>query len=261
MALKNGQMKLISGLVLALTLVSPACSVTEPVKTRLASNPDKPVPLPTRTPWPTFTPTPEEPTATPLPPTPTPTPTLPPTDTPVPLPPTDTPTPPPPPTDTPPPATPTKKPAPPKPTATPAPPPTAAPQFRFQPKGSYAGKNDGLTRFMGHITDRAGNPVNGFFLYFTCGSFHKVCFPTGPSPVAPDWAPGWYDQYIASKELDCDWTMQVVMYKCPGWPPVFNSDCDQVEALAPPDYFHTYDDHTVVTADWWCNSDCDQGWR
>jgi uncharacterized protein YraI len=156
---------------------------------------------------------------------------------------------------------PTPKPA----TATPPPPAaTAKPpsssginmSIQFQPKGSYAGTNAGLTRFMGHITDRSGNPVNGFFLYFTCGSFHVMSFPSGPSSVAPDWAPGWYDQYVASKELDCDWTMQVVMYKCGSW---FNSECTTFDALAPPDYFHTYKGHTVVTADWWCNFDCDKG--
>jgi len=144
------------------------------------------------------------------------------------------------------------------PTATPAPPPTTAPQFRFQPKGSYAGENKGLTRFMGNITDRAGNPVSGFFLYFTCGTFHVMSFPTGPSSVAPDWPPGYYSQYIASKELDCKWTMQVVMYKCSNW---FDAQCTQFDELAPPDYFHTYAGHTVVTADWWCNWDCDKGMR
>jgi hypothetical protein len=129
---------------------------------------------------------------------------------------------------------------------------------QFQPKGSYAGKNAGLTRIMGHITDRSGNPVNGYFLYFTCGTFHVMSFPSGPSSVAPNWAPGWYDQYIASKELDCDWTMQVVMYKCGNW---FDSQCNTFDALAPPDYYHTYKDHTVVSADWWCNFDCDKGAR
>jgi len=111
---------------------------------------------------------------------------------------------------------------------------------------------------MGNITDRAGNPVNGFFLYFTCGSFHVMSFPTGPSSVAPDRAPGYYDQYIKSGEMDCNWTMQVVMYKCSSW---FNAQCDQFDALAPPDYFHTKVGKTVVTADWWCNWDCDKGMK
>jgi hypothetical protein len=162
--------------------------------------------------------------------------------------------------------------APPAPTpkpATPAPPPAAPtakpssssgmnPAIQFQPKGSYAGTNAGLTRFMGNITDRAGNPVSGFFMYFTCGTFHVMSFPTGPSSVAPDWAPGYYSQYIASKELDCDWTMQVVMYKCSSW---FDAQCTQFDALAPQDYFHTKVGKTVVSADWWCNFDCDKGMK
>jgi uncharacterized protein YraI len=146
------------------------------------------------------------------------------------------------------------------PTATPVPAqqPTTAPNVQFQPKGSYAAENKGLTRFMGHITDRAGNPVNGFFLYFTCGSYHVMSFPTGPSSAAPDRAPGYYDQYIQSGEMDCNWTMQVVMYKCSNW---FNAQCDQFDALAPTDYFHTKPGKTVVTADWWCNWDCDKGMK
>jgi uncharacterized protein YraI len=128
--------------------------------------------------------------------------------------------------------------------------------IQFQPKGSYAGTNAGLTRFMGHITDRAGNPVNGFFIYLTCGDFHVMSFPTGPSSVAPDWAPGWYDQYISSNELACDWTMQVVMYKCDKW---FDAQCTQFDELAPKDYFKTSKGKTIVTDDWWCNFDCDKG--
>ncbi len=128
--------------------------------------------------------------------------------------------------------------------------------IQFQPKGSYAGTNAGLTRFMGKITDRAGNPVNGFFIYLTCGDFHVMSFPTGPSSVAPNWAPGWYDQYVSSNELECDWTMQVVMYKCDKW---FDAQCTQFVELAPKDYFKTKKGKTVVTDDWWCNFDCDKG--
>jgi hypothetical protein len=85
-----------------------------------------------------------------------------------------------------------------------------------------------------------------------------MSFPTGPSSVAPDWAPGYYSQYIASKELECDWTMQVVMYKCSNW---FDAQCTQFDELAPKDYFHTKAGKTVVTDDWWCNFDCDKGVR
>jgi hypothetical protein len=264
MTMKPRQLKIIIGLVVILALASLACSLSNPARALLASNPDDPTPVPSRTPAPTFTATPVEPTATLVPPTPTSTPTPLPTATATPVPPTDTPTP------VPPTATPKPKPTA-KPAAAPQPTqaPTAAsggsskaPQIdmsrQFQPKGSYAGTNAGLTRFMGHITDRSGNPVSGFFLYFTCGSFHVMSFPSGPSSVAPDWAPGWYDQYIASKELECDWTMQVVMYKCGNW---FSSECTTFDELAPPDYFHTKKGQTVVTADWWCNFDCDKGAR
>jgi len=161
-----------------------------------------------------------------------------------------------PPAPTPKPAPPTQAPA--APTAKPSSPSGMNPSIQFQPKGSYAGTNAGLTRFIGHITDRAGNPVSGFFLYFTCGTFHVMSFPTGPSSVAPDWAPGYYSQYIASKELACDWTMQVVMYKCSNW---FDAQCTQFDELAPRDYFKTKVGKTIVSADWWCNFDCDKGMK
>ncbi len=154
--------------------------------------------------------------------------------------------------------------APPAPTAEPAtatPPPFATPTastptIQFQPKGAFGNSNAGLTRFKGTITDRDGNPVDGFSVYFTCGSFHVMSFPSGPSSLAPNWAPGWYDQFVAAKEMECDWTMQVVRYQCSNW---FDSQCTQFDALGPPDYFHTKPGETVVTADWWCNFDCDKG--
>ncbi len=262
MIIKARRMKIIIGLLAVLALASLACSLSNPARALLASNSD-PTTAPSRTPAPTFTPTPVEPTATLVPPTPTSTLTPSPTATFTPVPPTDTPTP------VPPTATPKPKP---KPTAAPAAQPTKAPAAsggskkgpqidmsrQFQPKGSYAGTNAGLTRFMGHITDRSGNPVNGFFIYLTCGSFHVMSFPSGPSSVAPDYAPGWYDQYVASKELECDWTVQVVMYKCGNF---FDAQCSTFDALAPPDYFHTKKGQTVVTSDWWCNFDCDKGAR
>jgi hypothetical protein len=127
---------------------------------------------------------------------------------------------------------------------------------QFQPRGPSGEANAGLTRFKGMITDRDGNPINGFSVYFTCGEFHVMSFPSGPSSVAPNWAPGWYDQYIDSKELECDWTMQVVLYKCSNW---FDPQCAQFDVLGPPDYFHTKPGQTVVTADWQCNFDCDRG--
>jgi len=146
-------------------------------------------------------------------------------------------------------------------TATPLPLPTptaSTAAVQFQPKGAFGKPNAGLTRFKGTITDRNGNPVDGFSVYFTCGSFHVMSFPSGPSSVAPNSAPGWYDQFVAAKEMECDWSMQVVRYKCSNW---FDPQCTQFDVLGPPDYFHTKPGETVVTADWWCNFDCDKGVR
>jgi len=50
--------------------------------------------------------------------------------------------------------------------------------------------------------------------------------------------------------------MQVVMYKCSTW---FDFKCDQFDELSPLAHFYTKPGETVVTADWWCNFDCDKG--
>jgi len=145
------------------------------------------------------------------------------------------------------------------PTATPTAPssPSQPSAFQFEPAGAYPEpENKGLTQFKGQIKDRAGNPVNGFFLYFTCGGYHVMSYPTGPSSLAPDWAPGTYSQYIRSEEFTCDWTIQVVMYQCSEW---FDAQCDQFMPLSAPDHIRTEPGSTVIVYDWWCNWDCDKG--
>ncbi len=245
--------KVLITLAAILTLASLACGVTDRVETLLVGNSAEAVPSPTRTPWPPFTPTPEsvavvppggqDATASSNPPTPTPTPT----DTPTPLPPTDTPTPPP--TDTPPP--PTNTPPPPPPTNTPAPPPTPTPQYQFSPGPWYAGdRNDSIVRFYGHLKDAAGNPVNGYSVKATCGSFSVLSFPSGPSPVAPDWAPGWYD-IVFPNPISCNFTLQVVEYQC-NTPGYFDAQCKEVKPLseAVPVTTDVAAGETIIVADW-----------
>ena len=197
---------------------------------------NKPAPTPTRTPKPTFTPTF---TPSPIPPTPTPPPPPTPTATRV-VPPTNTPTPeggptsaPPPeatatpvpgkvlPTATPRPPTATPQPVPPTavpPTATPVPttpPPTQQPAFQYTPTGWYGDTNPGLTRFMGHIKDTAGNLVNGVFVRAVCGSYSTISFPSGPVGWGPwgessNWEAGFYDITVQNYPVLCMWTLQVV---------------------------------------------------
>jgi hypothetical protein len=209
---------------------------------------------PTRTPQPTFTSTPTftpQPTATQTPtvtPTPLPTNTPLPTATPVP---TDTPKPTPkptprPPTDTPVPAT--EEPA------APQPPPSCA--YQWCPGSWYVGaRNEGLTRFYGHLTDTSGTRINGFFVRVQCGGWTALSFPSGPSSVAPHWEPGFYDIAVQNAPLTLDCTLQVVMYKCGTW---FDATCSSFDPLSEAVAVHTDAGagETIIIADWVCHHDC-----
>lgn len=258
--MKEKQLKLIFGLVLILAVISLGCSLTAGLGARPADDPAEPASPPTRTPWPTFTPSPESVAV--VPPGETgegdpgasgemPTATTPPTDTPTPLP-TDTPTPvpvPPTPTDTP--APPTNTPPPPPPTATPPPPPTPKPQYQFSPGSWYGGdSNPSMVRFYGHLKDSAGTPVSGYAIRATCGSFSVLSFPAGPSAVAPDWAPGWYD-IVFPNPVSCNFTLQVVEYQC-NTPGYYDAQCDQFNPLSEAVAVSTDVEagETIIVADW-----------
>jgi hypothetical protein len=262
MRFKYREIRIVLGLMLALAITSMGCGVTEQLGARLSGDAGEPTAVPTRTPWPTFTPTLEPvavaPTQEPevvkltdlataeikAPNTPTPV-TAPPTDTPAPVtaPPTDTP--PPPPTNTP-------APQLPPPTNAPAAPtPTPKPQYQFVPAPWYAGdRNDSIVRFYGHINDVNGTPVNGFAVRATCGSFAVLSFPSGPSVVAPDWAPGWYD-IVFPTPISCNFTLQVVEYQC-NTPGYFDAQCTQYQPLSEAVAVTTdvAAGETIIVADW-----------
>jgi hypothetical protein len=264
MILKYRQTKVFLSFILILTLGNLGCGLTESLGARLSGDSAEATSCPTRTPWPTFTPTPENIAIVPIngsdgqgaaaPSDPlAPVATILPTDTPAPLPPTDTPTPPPPPpTDTPPPPPPTNTPAPPAPpTAPPAPPAPPPPQYQFTPGPWYAGeRNDAIVRFYGYLKDTGGAPVNGYSVKASCGDFSVLSFPSGPSVVAPDWAPGWYD-IVFPNPISCHFTLQVVEYQC-NTPGFFDAQCQQFEPLSEAVSVVTDVEagETIVVADW-----------
>jgi hypothetical protein len=244
MVVKPKSKKTVFGLILALAVVSMGCGLTERLGAGLSDDSAEPTSLPTRTPWPTFTPTPESvaivPTQEPVDQEPgvvklsdLATAEISPRNTPTPVPPADTPTPvPPPPTDTPAPPPTNTPPSAPPPTTAPEPPPEAPPpppQYQFTPGPWYAGdRNDAIVRFYGYLKDTNGTPVNGYSVRATCGDFAVLSFPSGPSAVAPDWAPGWYD--IVFNPISCNFTLQVVEYQCSTGG--FDAQCDQFNPLS-----------------------------
>jgi hypothetical protein len=261
--MKNDRLRVMFGLILALAVFGMGCGLTERLSSGLSGDPVEPTSLPTRTPWPTFTPTPESvvlvPTQEPADQEPTAvklsdlaTAEITPPDTPTPAPPTNTPTPEPPPTDTPPPPTNTPAAPAPPPAAPPEPPPEAAPpapQYQFTPGPWYAGdRNDAIVRFYGYLKDTNGTPVNGYSVRATCGDTAVLSFPSGPSPVAPDWAPGWYD--IVFNPISCNFTLQVVEYQCET--AGFDAQCNQFEELseAVPVTTDVAAGETIIVAEW-----------
>lgn len=261
MVLRKKSTIVVFGFALALALASLGCGLTGGIGAQQAGGPVEFDAPPTRTPWPTFTPTPASVAV--VPPgsqgeqgasnnLPTPTPIPPPTDTPTPPPPTDTPTPvPPPPTDTPPPLPTNTPPPPPPPTATSAPPPPPPPQYQFTPGPWYAGdRNDAIVRFYGYLKDGNGTPVDGYSVKATCGDFSVLSFPAGPSVVAPDWAPGWYD-IVFPTPISCKFTLQVVEYQC-NTPGYFDAQCKQFETLSEAVAVETdvAAGETIIVAEW-----------
>ncbi len=263
MIVKHKRTKVVLGLVLALAVVSMGCGLTDRLSRRISGDSAEPTALPTRTPWPTFTPTPGSvvmvPTQEPInaapsavklsdlataeieaPNTPE---APPPTDTPQPASPTDTPQPAPP-TNTP-------VPQPPPPTNTPEAPPPTTPKYQFVPGPWYAGdRNDSIVRFYGYLKDTSGTPVNGYAVRATCGDFSVLSFPSGPSVVAPDWAPGWYD-IVFPTPISCNFTLQVVEYQC-NTPGFFDAQCGQFTPLSEAVAVETNVEagETIIVAEW-----------
>ncbi len=97
-------------------------------------------------------------------------------------------------------------PPPPPPTATPVPPTPERPRYQYEPTGWFDDTNYGLTRFLGTITDAAGNPVDGVYVEASCGAFRVLSNASGTT----GWPPGFYDITLARNPIPCDWGLVVV---------------------------------------------------
>jgi hypothetical protein len=125
------------------------------------------------------------------------------------------------------------------------------PQYQFSPAPWYAGeRNDAIVRFYGYLKDTSGNSVDGYSVKANCGDFSVLSFPSGPSPVAPNWAPGWYD-IVFPNPISCNFTLQVVAYQC-NTPGFFDAQCKEFETLseAVPVVTDVAAGETVIVADW-----------
>jgi hypothetical protein len=103
-------------------------------------------------------------------------------------------------------------------------------------------------RFYGYLKDTNGTPVNGYNVRATCGDFAVLSFPSGPSPFAPDWAPGWYD--IVMNPVTCNLTLQVVQYQCST--AGFDAQCKEFEPLSEAVAVSTdvAAGETIIVAEW-----------
>lgn len=135
---------------------------------------------------------------------------------------------------------------PPPPTPTPAATPTPEkPKYQFEPTGWYADTNYGLTRFLGNITDAAGNPVNGVYVQASCGGFSAISNPSGPvgglNGEGAFWPPGFYDLTLATKPVPCKWVLTVV---------TTNDQRTATGTLSEPIEVEVTVDKSIVTANW-----------
>jgi uncharacterized protein YgiM (DUF1202 family) len=135
---------------------------------------------------------------------------------------------------------------PPPPTPTPAATPTPEkPKYQFEPTGWYADTNYGLTRFLGNITDAAGNPVNGVYVQASCGGFSAISNPSGPvgglNNEGANWPPGFYDITLATKPIPCKWVLSIV---------TTDDQRTATGALSEPIEVEVTYDKSIVTANW-----------
>ncbi len=131
------------------------------------------------------------------------------------------------------------------PTPTPVPEPTR-PQYQYEPTGWYGDTNYGLTRFLGTITDAAGNPVDGVRIELQCGSFRIISNPSGPVGAgyfneSNTWPPGFYDITLDRRPIPCKWFLTVV--ESPDGETVTARLSEAVEV-------ETTVDESIVTANW-----------
>lgn len=105
-------------------------------------------------------------------------------------------------------------------------------------------------RFYGYLKDASDTPINGYSVKATCGDFSVLSFPSGPSVVAPDWAPGWYD-IVFPNPISCSFSLQVVEYQC-NTPGFFDAQCKQVNPLseAIPVVTDVAAGETIIVASW-----------
>jgi hypothetical protein len=123
--------------------------------------------------------------------------------------------------------------------------------YQFTPAPWFAGeRNDSMVRFYGYLKDVNDTPVNGYPVKATCGDYSVLSFPSGPSPVAPNWAPGWYD-IVFPNPISCNFTLQVVEYQC-NTPGYFDAQCQQFETLseAIPVVTDVGSGETIIVASW-----------
>lgn len=121
--------------------------------------------------------------------------------------------------------------------------------------------NQRIVHFKGFIRDERRNLVNGFSILADNGTWSVLSHPTGASRHYPDVRDGEWDIVIYNPADAVGWwTLTVVRYDCPGFEEGFNAQCKQFSRLSEDKVVKViYPDQAVITADWLCRRDCDQG--
>jgi hypothetical protein len=132
---------------------------------------------------------------------------------------------------------------------------------QFTPTAWKASSNEAVVHFKGFITDKAGNPINGFSILADNGTWSVLSHPTGASHWYPDTDDGEWDIIITNATDAAGWwTLTVARYDCPDFEAGFNAQCKQFTRLSKNQVVQiVYPNETVINADWICHRDCDQG--
>lgn len=132
--------------------------------------------------------------------------------------------------------------------------------FQFTPGSWYATGDDSIVYFHGQVTDKDGNPVNGFSIQIDNGLRTVVSPPSGPNRWQPTVDPGQWRIALGNPRASSGWWwLTLGRYDCPVEAD-YNAQCQQFSRLSESVKVEVnYPDEAVINADWICHTDCQAG--
>ena len=113
--------------------------------------------------------------------------------------------------------------------------PESGPPDQFTPaRDRVRLPNSTVGHFRGNLLDAAGEPVNGYSLLLTNGTWSVLTHPSGPSHHYPNYTNGQWDMVLYNPAEGAGWwAITVVRYNCPNFEQGFNAQCKQFTLVSP----------------------------